>query len=105
LDPAHRPEVAPGRALVASRVVPDVALTDAPREPAREVPRSLDERPEGVVVEQIGLREAGQALVQAQEAAHLAVAGERAVDAAQRLDPDEVAQDEHVKRDLEPLLA
>ena len=28
--------------------------------------------------------------------------GERPVDAAERLDPDEIAQDEHVERDLEP---
>src|SRR5205807_3258626 len=41
----------------------------------------------------------------AQQPARLALARERPVDAAERLDPDEVAEDEHVERDLQPQLA
>ena len=37
----------------------------------------------------------------AQQPARLALAGERAVETAERLDPDEVAQHEHVERDLQ----
>src|SRR5581483_8820870 len=41
----------------------------------------------------------------AQEAPSLPLAGERLVEAAERLDPDEVAEDEHVQRDLQLQLA
>ena len=44
------------------------------------------------------------ALARAQQPARLALAGERPVDAAERLEPDEVAQHEHVERDLQPQL-
>ena len=39
-----------------------------------------------------------------QQPARAALARERPVEAAERLDPDEVAEDEHVERDLEPQL-
>ena len=40
----------------------------------------------------------------AEQAARPPLAGERPVEAAERLDPDEVAQHEHVERDLQPQL-
>src|SRR5215213_2455453 len=108
LDPAHPPEVAPrGTAVGALRVVPDVAGAHALREAEREVARALDLSPERLLVEVVALHEAGQRVVLrlgAQQAARPPLAGERAVEAAERLDPDEVAQDEHVERDLEPQL-
>ena len=42
--------------------------------------------------------------IRTQEATSRTLAGERAIEAAERLDPDEVAQDEHVKRDLQAQL-
>src|SRR5581483_10501558 len=44
------------------------------------------------------------ARLRAQQAARLPLAGERAVEAAERLEPELVAQHEHVERDLQPLL-
>src|SRR5579864_1331975 len=106
LHPAHGPQVAPGRALAAARVVLDVAGADAPGEAARRLLRTRDHRPERILVEVVGADVARErlALVLAQEAARAALARERAIDAAERLDPDEVAQDEHVQRDLQPQL-
>ncbi len=67
---------------------------------------SLDLRPEGVVVEVVVRDETRQvvARVGAEQPAGAAVAGQRPVDAAERLEPDQVAQHEHVERDLEPQL-
>ena len=45
------------------------------------------------------------ALARAQQAARLALAGERPVEAAERLEADEIAQHEHVERDLQAQLA
>src|SRR5205823_11471411 len=55
--PAHRPEVAPLRALAALRVVPDVARADPLREAAGELPRRLHARPELVLGEVVLLRQ------------------------------------------------
>src|SRR5438105_10700104 len=104
LHPAHRPELAPGRALAALRVVLDVAAADAPDETPRELLRTLDLAPERLLVEVVGAREAGHAVVLclgAEQPTRGALAGERAVDPTERLDPDEVAQDDHVERDLQ----
>src|ERR671935_739703 len=104
--PAHRPQVAPGRALAALRVVADVARLDPPRVRRCPLARGLDLRPELVLAEVVALREAGHVLLRlgAQHPARGAPPGQRAVDAAERLDPDEVAKHEHVERDLEPEL-
>src|SRR4051794_12097625 len=106
LHAAHRPEVAPGRAVAALRVVAHVARTDALRVAARTLARALDERPELLLREVVVALEARQVLgrVAVQQAARDASSGEGAVDAAERLDPDEVAQHEHVERYLEAQL-
>ena len=85
----------------------DVALLDAHGELACLLPRRLDARPERLVVDVVVVGEARQdvlARLLAQQAAHLPRAGERPVQPAQRLDADEVAEHEHVQRDLEPQL-
>ena len=107
--PAHRPEVAPAsgteppfgscrtspariRATKRARVLAR-ALDAAPRTRPRRGSRSAGSRagrPRGLG---------------AQQPARAALAGERAVEPAERLDPDEVAQHEHVERDLQPQLA
>src|SRR5581483_798547 len=103
LDTAHRPEVAPARALAALRVVPDVPRADAPREAGGTLPRRVHHRPELVVRQVVVLLVARQVVgrVLTQEPARDARAAQRAVDAAERLDADEVAQNEQVERDLE----
>src|SRR5690242_863870 len=62
LHAAHRPEVAPGRALAVLRVVADVARADPAAELARLRARALDERPEGLLVVVVVPREAVQRL-------------------------------------------
>ena len=65
---------------------------------------AVDLPPERVLVEVVVAREPGHAVVarlRPQQPARLPLARKRAVDAAERLDPDEVAQHEHVERDLE----
>src|SRR5438874_3213975 len=59
--------------------------------------------PEGFLVEIVLRSEPGNVVLRLvpEQAAGLPLAGERAVEAAERLDPDEVAQHEHVERDLE----
>ena len=69
--------------------------------------RPVDLAPELVLVAVVVLLEAGDAVVarrRPQEPARRALPGEGAIEPAERLDPDEVAQDEHVERDLEAQL-
>src|SRR5205085_7847901 len=98
---------APGRALAALGVVGDVAAADAAGELARLRARVVDRRPERLLLEVVVARESAQrlALRGSKQPARLALAGERPVEAAERLEADEVAEDEHVERDLQPQLA
>ena len=87
-------EIAPRRARIALRVALDVALADTNREPVRGRLPIVDGVPERVLVEIVVLRVAGQRLAFAgpEQAASLALPGERPVDAAERLETDQVAQ-------------
>ncbi len=70
--------------------------------------RRLDLSPELVLVQVVVPRRSPggrRARTRAASPASARSPGERAVDAAERLDPDEVAQREHVERDLQPQLA
>src|SRR4051794_4159392 len=102
LHAAHRPEVTPGRARAALGVVVHVAGADALGVAERALACGVDEAPEGLLVEVVVPLVPGKVVrgVGGQEAARHAGAGEGAVDATERLDPDEVAQHEHVQRDL-----
>ena len=84
----------------------DVSLPHPPGERGRGLPRRLDDAPERLLVEVVVRDVAGQRLASSARTRPrgVRVAGERPVEAAQRLEPDEVAQDEHVERDLEPQL-
>src|SRR5215218_11216811 len=107
LHPAHRPEIAPRGALAALRVMPDVSGANVAGELACRRARRLDLRPESILVEVVVARVACEDVafrVRAEQPPRTASRGQRAVEAAQRLDPDEVAEDEHVERDLEPEL-
>src|SRR5919109_3558162 len=108
LHPAHRRELTPRvAASAATRVVADVARADPPDEPAGQFLRPLDLPPERLLVEVVALVEPRHGIlasVGAKQPARLPVGPERAVEAADRLDPDQVAQDEQVQRDLEPEL-
>ena len=86
--------------------MPHVAVLDPLREVERGLLRLLDLRPERVLVEVVGLDVARQhlSLGRAQQAARPAFAGERPIDAAERLHPHEVAEHEHVERDLQAQL-
>src|SRR5439155_14140614 len=89
--PAHRPQIAPGRALVPTRVVAHVAGADPAGELPRRLPRPLDLPPEGLVVQVVRPRVPGQRVVAApEEPARTASPGERSVEAAERLDADEI---------------
>src|SRR5690242_683461 len=103
--PAHRPRVAPGRAREAAlRVVAHGALADPRDGRARLLLRPLDLAPEPLLVDVVVAHVAGHAVLLRlgpQEPAREALAGKRAVDAAERLDPDQVAENEHVERDLQ----
>src|SRR5262245_2690529 len=107
LHTAHRPQVAPGGALAALGVVANVADAD----PAGKLPclqtRLVDRRPERLFLEVVvpGVAPERVALARAKEPSRLPLAGERPVQPAERLEADEVAQDEHVERDLETKLA
>src|SRR5439155_12733119 len=103
--PADAPEVAPRRTRAAARIVAHVALADALRQRARIGARRLQPRPELVLAQVIVARVSRQLLLRArpQQPARLALAGERPIQPAERLDADEVAQDEHVERELQPL--
>ena len=82
----------------------DVPATDALDKAARVALRRVDDRPERGVVEVVPRGEAGQAVLpglRPQQPPRLTLAREGAVEAADRLDPDQVAQHEHVQRDLE----
>ena len=84
-----------------------VAGADPFDDPDGELARSFDLAPELFLREIVVLREAGDAVLtrlSTQQPAGLALAGERAVETAERLDADEVAQHEHVQRNLEALL-
>src|SRR5262249_29712316 len=107
LHPAHRPEVAPRGAAVALRVVAHVTRTNAGRVLARSLPRRLDLAPERLLVEVVVLREPGEVVASglAKHPAREPATRERTVDAAERLDPDEVSEREHVEGNLEPELA
>ena len=108
LHPAHGREVAPrGAAGVAERVVTHVPAPDARDEDAGLLDRAVDLRPELVLVPVVARREAGNAVLLrrgAQEPAGRPLPREGPVEAAERLDPDEIAEREHVERDLEPEL-
>jgi hypothetical protein len=87
--------------------VPDVSAAHALDGPDGQLARLLDLTPEGLLVEVVPVRVPRDAVVArllAQKSARLALAGERTVEAAERLDPDEVAQHEHVERNLQLLL-
>src|SRR5207244_9379087 len=68
--------------------------------------RLLGLGPEFFLAQVVARRESGHVVLRlrAEQAPSLPLARERAVEATERLDPDEVAQDEHVERDLEPEL-
>src|SRR5918994_604627 len=107
LHPAHRPEVAPRRALAALRIVTDVAGADVTGELAGSCSRRLDLRPERLFVEVVVPRVAREHVTLrtgAQKPGGAAPAGKWSVEPAERLDPDEVTQDEHVEGNLEPEL-
>src|SRR5690348_11636829 len=105
LHSAHRPQVAPGRAReTALRVVAHVALANAGDGGARLILRPLDLAPEPLLVDVVVARVTRHAVLTRlgpQQPSSDALAGQRAVDPAERLDPHEVAQDEHVERDLQ----
>src|ERR1043166_6105371 len=105
LHPAHRPQVAPGRAREAAlRVVANVALANAGDGGARLLLRPLDLAPEPLLVDVVVARVTRHAVLTRLGPQHPpsdALAGQRAVAPAERLDPHEVAQDEHVERDLQ----
>src|SRR4029453_843674 len=103
LHAADRPEVAPGRALAALRVVPDVSGADVPGELSRGLASSVHLGPELVLVQVVVARAADDVLlrVRAKETPRPAPAGEGPGEAPQRLDPDEIPEHEHVERDLE----
>ena len=84
----------------------DVAGADPFDEAGRVLLRPLGLRPELVLVEVVALREAGDVLLRlgAEQAAGATLAGQRAVEPAERLHADEVPQHEHVERNLEPQL-
>src|SRR5512133_1108352 len=103
-DPAHPPELAPGRAIAALGVVLHVACSDPLDEASRELLCPVDLTPERLLVEVVVAREARNAVLlclRSQQPAGVALAGERPVDPAERLDADEVAKHEHVERDLQ----
>ena len=84
--------------------MPHVAGADPSDEAARELAGAVDLPPEGLLVEVVVPREAGDAVflrLGAQQPARVALSGKRPVDPAERLGPDEVAEDEHVQRDLQ----
>src|SRR5439155_19970912 len=83
LDPADGPEVAPGRALAAQRVVADVALPHPLGGGGRRAARRLDDAPERLLVEVVVRDIAWErlGLGAAHEAARLAGSRERAVQA------------------------
>src|SRR5262249_2260889 len=105
--PADRPEVAPCRAFAAERIVADVARADAFGKRRRRLPRRFDDAPERLLVEVIVRDVARQrlGLGAPDEAARPARTRDRPVQAAERLEADEVAEHEHVERDLKPKLA
>ena len=75
--------------------------------PDGQLTRTFHLAPELFLGEIVVLREAGDAVLArlgTQQPTCLAFAGERAVETTQRLDADEVAQHEHVQRNLEALL-
>src|SRR5215212_4398582 len=102
-DPAHRPELTPGRALPALRVVQDVARAQAVHEAGRSFARRFDVLPELVFLQVVLRLETGQVVLRllAQQPAGRSLSRKRAIEPSQRLDPDEVAHDEHVERDLQ----
>src|SRR5207302_10705209 len=62
LHPAHRPQVAPRRALAPARVVLDVAGADAAGQAARRLLGARDRAPERVLVEVVGAHVARERL-------------------------------------------
>src|SRR5438132_9911457 len=62
LDPAHPPEVAPGRARPALRIVANVARPDPFGGSTGALARAVDDAPERVFVEVVGLRELRQVI-------------------------------------------
>src|SRR5579884_3375321 len=103
LHAAHRPHVAPGGAAAALRVVAHVPGPDALGARARTFARGLHQPPELVVREVVVPLVAGQVAggVLVQQPPRDPGARESAVHAAEGLDPDEVAEHEHVERDLQ----
>ena len=84
----------------------DVPVADALDEANGVLLRALGLRPELFLGQVVALREPGHVLLGlgAEQSACLPLAGKRAVEAPERLHPDEIAQDEHVERDLEAQL-
>src|SRR4029077_21240583 len=92
---AHRPELAPGRAVAALRIVFDVALAHSFDDVDGELASSLDLTPESLLVEVVVLRKPGDAVVLrlgAEQAARLPLTGQRPVETAERLGPDRIPQ-------------
>src|SRR5262245_40291087 len=102
LHPADRPEVAPGRTPVALRVVPDVPGTDPAGVHRRTLTSRFDLAPERVLVQIVVPRESREVVAGglAEHATSEAPACERTVDTPEWLDAHEVAQRQHVQRDL-----
>src|SRR5262245_59861775 len=90
LNPTDGPEVAPRGAAVALRVVAHVSDPDPLGVLAGALAGRVDLRPEGVVVEVVVPREPRQAVFRRrpEHPARQRAAGERAGDAAERLDAD-----------------
>ena len=106
--PAHRAELTPRRARALARIVPHVAVSDPGDDRPGTLLRSRDLPPEVLLLGIVARRVPGDAVAARggpQQPAGLAVTGERPIQPAERLDPDEVAQHEHVQRDLQPQLA
>src|SRR5919106_6430521 len=104
--PTDRPEIAPLRAAVALGIVAHIPGADALRIRSGPLPRRLDVCPERPLVEVVVPREPREVLPGrlAQHAPRVAPARERPVEAPERLHAHQVAEREHVERDLEPKL-
>ena len=107
-DPAHPPELAPGRAIAALRVVFARHRFGSARRSLRASSLRAD-RPDPRTPPRRGSRCARTRNCRPPSPQRAAARGRRAcrkrpVDPAERLDADEVAQHEHVERDLQLLL-
>src|SRR5262249_30674054 len=103
-DPAHAPELTPGRAVATLRVMAHVAGANPGDETSCQLLRPLDLPPERLLVEVVVAREAGHAVLLGlgpKQPASVTLPGQRPVDPSERLDPDQIPKHEHVERDLQ----